>query len=203
MSIRDARGLVLLGACALTAACSKSQAKIDTSALAPDTTATAAAVPVPPVPAPLTDANIVALLDEANAADSAWGAIAASKGTNAAVKDYGRMMMRDHHALRRQGMDLAKKLNLTPQPPANDTLPAAFARMRDSLNAQAKGPAWDRAYINHEVAVHQSVGAMLQNALTAAQDPSLKALIAKAQPNIQAHLIKAQDIQTKQAKGAA
>jgi len=39
--------------------------------------------------------------------------------------------------------------------------------------------------------------ALLQTAQGAAQDTSLKALITKATPNIQAHLAKAQDIQGK------
>jgi len=61
----------------------------------------------------------------------------------------------------------------------------------------AKGAAWDKAYIDNEVAVHQSVLSLLQSAQSAAQDTSLKALITKAQPLIQAHLTKAQDIQSK------
>ena len=198
MSIRHARGIVLLGACAL-AACSKSENKTDTTAAVAttDTTAKAAATPVNPAPPALNDANIAALLDEANMADSVWGAIAATKGTNASVKAFGRDMMRDHHALRKQGQDLAKQLNLTPQPPGNDTLPTTLTTMSDSLKTQAKGPAWDKAYIDHEVAVHQSVITLLETAQTAAQDTSLKALITRAQPLIQAHLTKAQDIQSK------
>jgi putative membrane protein len=106
-------------------------------------------------------------------------------------------MMKDHHALRKGGQDLAKKLNVTPEPPANDTLPAAAQRMADSLKAQPKGAAWDKAYIANEVASHQAVLALLTSAQSAAQDTSLKALIVKAQPLIQAHLAKAQDIQSK------
>ena len=55
-----------------------------------------------------TDANIAALLDEANMADSAAGALAATKGTSSAVRDFGRRMTRDHHTLRAQGEALAK-----------------------------------------------------------------------------------------------
>jgi len=106
-------------------------------------------------------------------------------------------MMRDHHALRKAGQDLAKKLNLTPAPPANDTLPAAAQRSYDSMNSMAAGADWDKAYINGEVAVHQSVLALLQAAQGAATDTSLKALITKATPTIEAHLKKAQDIQGK------
>jgi len=198
MSIRLARGIALVGASALWAACAKNENKPDSAAAADSAAKAAAAAPAPaPTPPPLTDANIAALLDEANAGDSAAGNLASTKGTNAQVKDFGRMMMRDHHALRKQGQDLAKKLNLTPAPPSNDTLPQAAQKMHDSLNAMPKGAAWDKAYIDNEVAVHQSVLSLLQAAQGAAQDTSLKALITKATPNIQAHLTKAQDIQGK------
>jgi putative membrane protein len=201
MSMRLARSIAVVGTCALWAACAKGGNKTD-SAAAADSAAKAQAAAAPtstaaPAPAQLSDANIAALLDEANMADSAWGSIAVKKGTAAPVKEFGHMMERDHHVLRKAGQDLAKKLNLTPQAPANDTLPATLQKMSDSMNAQAKGPAWDKAYIDHEVAVHQSVLSLLQAAQGAAQDTSLKALITKAIPNIQAHLTKAQDDQSK------
>lgn len=202
MSIRLARGLTLLGACALwAAACSKSSNNADTTTVK-DTTAAAATAAPPPAPA-LTDTNIFALLDEANAADSADGNLAATKGTSASVKAFGRDMERDHHMLRKSGQDLAKKLNITPQPPSGDTLQSSAQKMHDSLTAQAKGPAWDQAYINAQVAIHQSVLSMLQNFQTTAQDTSLKAAIGKAIPVVQKHLTNAQNIQTKLSGSAA
>src|SRR5437868_15528500 len=60
-----------------------------------------------------------------------------------------------------------------------------------------KGAAWDKAYIDHEVTYHQAVLQTAQTAQGAAQNAELKDLITKAAPNIQAHLTKAQDIQTK------
>ncbi len=51
-------------------------------------------------PGALTDANIVYILDAANKVDSAGGSIAATKGTNSEVREYGQMMARDHHQLR-------------------------------------------------------------------------------------------------------
>jgi len=184
------------------AACSKSGSKADSLAAAIDSTARpAAATPTTdttamPV-ATLTDVNIVALLDEANAGDSTMGKLAASKGTSASVKEFGRQMARDHHTLREQGQALAKKENLAPQAPANDTLASSAGKMHDNLTSMAKGKDWDKAYIDNEVAVHQSVLNLLQTANTAAQDTALKSLITKAQPLIQAHLEKAQSIQTK------
>ena len=196
MSMRLARSIAVIGTCVLWAACSKSGDKTDSTAAADSAAKAQAASPTTTAPAPaLTDANIAALLDEANMADSVWGNIAAKKGTAAPVKDFGKMMERDHHTLRKQGQDVAKKENITPAAPANDTLPNALKTMSDSFNAQAKGAAWDQAYMNHEVAVHQTVVSLLQTAQGAAQDTALKALITKAIPAVQAHLTKAQQIQ--------
>lgn len=184
--------LALAAAAALVAGCAKSEKTADTTAVAPP----AATTTTPAAPA-LTDANIVAILDGANAADSAAGAIAAAKGTAADVKSFGRDMMRDHHALRVAGQDLAKKLNVTPEMPAGDNSAATASAWRDSLNAMARGAEWDKAYINHEVAYHESVLNTAQTALGAAQNAELKALIEKAAPNIQAHLEHAKQIQSK------
>jgi putative membrane protein len=197
MSTRGFSTIAILSACALWAACSKGANKAD-SAAGVDTSAAAATPPAAtPAPATLTDVNIVALLDEANMGDSAAGAVAAKKGKSASVKEFGRDMMRDHHALRKAGQDLAKKENLTPTPPSGDTLASASQKWADSLNAMAAGADWDKAYIDHEVAAHQAVQALLATAVSAAQDTSLKALITKAQPTIDAHLKKAQDVQAK------
>lgn len=198
MSTRGYSLVAILGASALWAACSKGANKAD-SAAGVDTSAAAAATPpaATPAPAPLTDANIFALLDEANAGDSATGSIAAVKGTSASVKEFAHQMMRDHHALRKGGAALAAKINVTPASPAGDTLMSATQKWNDSLNALAKGADWDKAYIDQQVAAHQAVAALLQTAQGAAQDTSLKALIIKVEPMIDGHLKKAQAIQAK------
>jgi putative membrane protein len=175
------------------AACAKDKAGYDSTKVD-----TAAATSATPAPAPaLTDANIAALLDEANMADSAAGKIASTKGTSADVKAFGVMMMKDHHALRKAGQDLVAKLNVTPAPPANDSLPAKAQMITDSLNATAKGAGFDKWYINNEVAVHQMVLGLIDSAMGAAQNAELKDLLTKARPNIEMHLKRAQDIQTK------
>ena len=204
MTTRLTRVIAVFGACALWAACSKGGGNADSAAAADSAAkAAAAATPAPAAPAPLTDANIVAILDNANMIDSANGNVAATKGTNAEVKSFGRDMMRDHHALRKAGQDLAKKLNVTPAMPAGDTSQTAGQNWMNTLNSLPKGAAFDTAYINHEVAYHQAVLSTAQTAQTAAQDTSLKALITKAIPNLDAHLKHAQSIQSKLSGSAA
>ena len=141
------------------------------------------------------DANIFALLDEANAADSANGSIAVTKGTSSAVRAFGRDMMRDHHKLRADGAALAKKLNITPQAPSDDPLPGAAQRETDNLNSTAKGKDFDKAYIDAEVDMHKSVLDVATKAGNTTQNTELKNAIQKAAPLIQAHLTKAESIQ--------
>ncbi|HUQ45390.1 MAG TPA: DUF4142 domain-containing protein [Gemmatimonadaceae bacterium] len=188
--------LALACAVALVAACSKGDKTADSDADSTAVAATATAAVTPAAPA-LTDANIVALLDGANVADSSAGSVAAAKATGAEIKSFGRDMMRDHHALRAAGQALAKKLNVTPEIPAGDTGAAAAAAWQDSLNAMPRGADWDKAYINHEVTYHEAVLATAQAGLAAAQNAELKALIEKAAPNVQAHLDHAKQLQSK------
>jgi putative membrane protein len=145
----------------------------------------------------LSDANIVALLDEANMADSASGAFAVTKATNADVKAFAKMMMGEHHALRVQGQQLAKRLNLTPQLPASDPLkPAAQSEMA-ALKSAAKGKAFDQTYIEQEIGIHKAVLDLAGKAHDQTQNADLKKLIEQAKPVIEKHLNRAEAIQKK------
>ena len=176
-------------------ACSKKDnSGVDTTAASAgmtDTSATASST----TSGTWTDENIFAVLDEANAADSSAGAIAATKGTSAAVRDFGKRMTRDHHALRQQGEALAKKLKVTPTPPAGDNSMADSQKNLDNLNSTAKGKDFDKAYIDHEVEAHKAVLETATKAMGQAQSTELKNLIQKAAPVIQGHLDKAESIQ--------
>ena len=198
MRTRVLSSAVLAGACAMVVACQGGNKNADTAAARTDTTAPAAATTPAPAPAPtLNDSNIVALLDAVNAGDSAAGKLASTKGTNAAVKEFGRTMMRDHHTLRQQGQQLAKKDSIGPAMPPGDTTEAHGKKMLDSLKSMPKGASWDQAYIANEVSGHQAALSLLQSAQSAAQHSDLKDLIGKAIPAVQQHLTKAQDIQSK------
>lgn len=158
-----------------------------------DTSAMAAGAPA--TAGNWTDENIFALLDEANVADSAAGAIAATKGTSSAVRDFGKQMMRDHHTLRARGEALAKKLKITPAPPSDDPIMPDAQKEMDTLNSTAKGKDFDRAYIDGEVDGHKKVLELLTKAAQQTQNTQLKNLIQKAAPTVLSHLDKTEAIQ--------
>jgi putative membrane protein len=185
-----------VAALAVVACAKKDNTTTDTTAVTgtmADTSAMAASSTTPA--ATWSDANIFALLDEANAADSSAGSIAATKGTAAAVRTFAKDMMRDHHTLRTQGAALAKKLNVTPAAPGDDPVPNMAQTETNTLNSTAKGKDFDKAYIDAEVDAHKAVLDLATKAAGQTQTTELKNLIQKAAPLIQAHLTKAEAIQ--------
>jgi putative membrane protein len=201
---RPAR-LTLMGAACLaalaTGACKGRTNTADTGragTATTDTGATAMAAPADTAmaaKAPMTDANIVALLDEANKADSAAGAFALTKASNKDVKAFAKMMMGEHHALRVEGLALAKKLKLTPEAPADDPVKTAGSSEMSALQSAGSGAAFDKAYIDQEVTMHKAVIDLAQKGHDETQNSELKALIEKAKPVLQKHLDRAEALQ--------
>ena len=144
----------------------------------------------------LDDATIVAIFDAANTADRETGALAAEKAKDPRVKELGQMFARDHQQVRQQGRDLAKKLGVTPTPPADDKSAKDHAAALASLKSKSDAE-FDRAFLAHEVAYHAAViDAVTKTLLPAIQNAELKALVEKVAPAFQAHLAAAKNLQT-------
>ena len=119
----------------------------------------------------LDDATILAIFDQANAADIYTARLGAKYGSSEEVRALGRMVEADHVAVQQMGRDLAKTLNIVPSPPENDTSVTDQAKTVSSLQSAA-GPEFDKAYLQHEIAFHQSViTAVKQTLLPASNDP--------------------------------
>lgn len=145
-------------------------------------------------PAPtLNDPTIVAIFDAANTADIATGKLAAQRGHSNEVRQFGAMLARDHDMVRQQGRDLAKKLGITPTPPAGDRSARDQAALIDSLSSLS-GTEFDRTFLEHEIVFHRSEIAAIQTTLLPAiRNQELKALVVKFAPAFQAHLAMAED----------
>jgi putative membrane protein len=145
----------------------------------------------------ITDANIVYILDQANAADSARGRLAAMKGTSADVRQFGRLMAGEHHALRGEGVQLAKKLGVTQQAPPDDKSVSQARAELAKLNAMPRGKSWDKSYIAYEVTYHQGILQGAGGLVGAAQSQQLKDLLKESGAVVQKHLDLAKTIQQK------
>ena len=145
----------------------------------------------------LDDPTIVAIFDAANTNDIESSGLAESKATHTDVRALAKDFVTAHTGVRQQGRDLAKKLGVTPTPPKNDQSARDQAKAMAQLRA-AKGEAFDRAYLAHEVAFHKAViDAINQTLLPAIKNAELKALVLKVAPAFQAHLAAAQRLAEK------
>ncbi len=135
------------------------------------------------------DAQIAAIVVTANQVDIDAGKLAVSKSTSPQVKDFAQLMVTDHTGVNKAATELVTKLHVTPEPNAtSDSLKKGGG---DNVAALRKlsGAAFDRAYVEHEVAYHQAVlDAVDQTLIPSAQNAELKALLVKVRPAFVAHL---------------
>jgi putative membrane protein len=148
--------------------------------------------------AKLDDPTIVAIFDAANTYDVETGLLASKAGQSPAVREFGKMLARDHQNVRAQGRELAKSLNVTPTPPRDFALAKAHAEAMRSLETQ-HGAAFDRAFLQHEVDFHNAViEAVTKTLLPAIQNAQVKDFVTKVAPAFVAHRDAAQNLLNQQ-----
>jgi len=200
---RSSAFAVALCAVTMLGACKKGNEAGDTTmagAGATDTSMAAGAGSSTSMKAPaatMTDAQIFAMLAAANRGEIDAGKMASTKATSASVRSFARDMVTAHTKMLNDGNALAKKLNITPDTTAADSINAMNQSTAATLTAAAKGAAFDSAYVNAQVAGHEYVLDMIKRAEGQAQNPELKSALTSAEPQVQQHLDRIKDIQSK------
>lgn len=147
-----------------------------------------AAAPPTPLAAKLDDPTIIAIFDAANTFDIETGLLAQERARDGEVRALASQFVADHRAVRQQGRDLARRLGVTPTPPAELELARAHAQALRTLGPK-RGAEFDRAYLAHEIAFHQAVvDALNSTLLPAITNPELRALVERVIPAFQGHL---------------
>ena len=144
------------------------------------------------------DAQIAAIVVTANQVDIDAGKLSESMGSSADVKKFGKDMVRDHTGVNKSAVELVTKLKVTPEDnPTAMSLKKGGMDNVDSLKTM-KGKAFDKAYIDHEVAYHEQVlEAMDKTLIPGAKNDELKALLVKVRPAFASHLAHAKMLQAK------
>ena len=151
--------------------------------------------------AKVSDAQIAEIVVIANMVDIDAGKLAESKATNPDVKAFGERMVTDHTAVNKSAKELVTKLHVTPEEnPTSDALKKGGEENVAKLK-KLSGAAFDKAYIDHEVAYHEQVLAALDKTLIPdATNPELKALLVKVRPAFEDHLEHAKKLQAQLGK---
>jgi putative membrane protein len=147
------------------------------------------------------DAQIASIVVTANQVDIDAGKLAKSRSTNKDVKAFAELMITDHTGVNKSATDLATKLKVTPQDnPTSQSLKAGGDKNLAHLKT-LKGAAFDKAYVDHEVAYHQQViDALDKTLIPGATNDGLKTLLTKVRPAFVAHLEHAKHLQSSTGK---
>jgi putative membrane protein len=147
------------------------------------------------------DAQIAAIVVTANQVDIDAGQYAEGHAASAQVKDFAKRMVTDHSAVNKSATELAGRLHLTPE---DNPTAQSLKKGGDDNVANLKtlsGAAFDKAYVDHEVAYHEAVlGALDSTLIPSASNADLKALMVKVRPAFVAHLDHAKMLQAQLAK---
>ena len=143
------------------------------------------------------DAQIAAIVVTANQVDIDAGKLAESMGSSSEVKKFGKDMVKDHTGVNKSAVELVTKLKVTPEDnPTAMSLKKGGMDNVDSLKTMT-GKAFDKAYIDHEVAYHEQViEAMDKVLIPGAKNEELKALLVKVRPAFVGHLAHAKHLQS-------
>ena len=133
---------------------------------------------VPAAAAAPTDPQIAHIAYTAGNIDIAAGKLALTRSHNRAVHSFAQEMVRDHQAVNGKALALVKKLHVTPEAnPTSASLTKDATATRARL-AKLRGAAFDRAYVDNEVAYHKVVNGALESTLIPnAKNGQLKSLL--------------------------
>ena len=136
-----------------------------------------------------TDPQIAHIAYTAGLIDVDAGKQALDKSKNEAVRAFAQQMVGDHTAVNDQALALVKKLNVTPEDNGTSKSLTSQAQAERTKLAGLSGAAFDKAYVDNEVAYHKTVNAALKDTLIPdAQNPELKSLLQSGLTLFQAHL---------------
>lgn len=135
-----------------------------------------------------TDPEIAHIAYSAGVIDVEAAKLALSKTKNADVIAFAQSMQKDHEAVNDMALALVKKLNVTPKDNATSQALAKAGEDKRAELAKLDGAAFDKAYIDNEVAYHGQVNGALETLLIpSAENAELKSLLETGLKLFQGH----------------
>jgi predicted outer membrane protein len=130
-----------------------------------------------------TDEAFLKKVSGINLAEIELGMLAQKKGSNDAIKQFGKLMVSDHSDAETATKQLASDLNvMIPEKPGKDV-----ADIESRLSSMG-GAQFDEDYIHHMVAGHNGAVAMIENEIEHGKNPKIKEFAETILPTVQDHL---------------
>jgi putative membrane protein len=142
-----------------------------------------------------TDPQIAHIAYTADVIDINYAKLALKKTKNKEVRAFAENMLKDHTAVNNQALALVKKLGVTPQDNPTSEALSKGAKAELAKLSKLKGKAFNKAYIDNEVAYHRTVNGALETTLIPdAQNAELKSLLETGLKIFQGHLQHAEHV---------
>jgi putative membrane protein len=149
----------------------------------------------------LSDPEVASVAVVANQIDISYGEIAKEKSKNEDILKFAETMISDHKAVIGQAAALVKKLGVTPKDNAVSQKLLTDAEKTKKMLRSKSGKAFDKAYIDNEVAYHKAVISAVEGLLIPETDNAeLKSLLQNVVPALKAHLEHATMVQNQISK---
>ncbi|MGH7504750.1 MAG: DUF4142 domain-containing protein [Longimicrobiales bacterium] len=146
-------------------------------------------------PAPLADAQVVHIARTANTVATEGAELAKAQSRNADVLRFADTVIADHAAISRLLDELMQRRSATPMEHALSRGLASSAGEARARLERLDSAAFDRAYLEREVAYHEALlGVFDRRLLPDAKDDELEALLENVRPAIEAHLRRARQL---------
>ncbi len=136
----------------------------------------------------LTDPQIAHIAYTAGQIDIEAAKQALAKSKNKDVRAFANDMVRDNTAVNKQALALVKKLKVKPEDNATSQALTKQAAAKRAELAKLNGAAFDKAYVDNEVAYHKTVNNALETQLIpSASNAELKGLLQTGLKIFQGH----------------
>jgi putative membrane protein len=129
------------------------------------------------------DRRFVTTAAEAGAAEVAMAELAKDHAASAAVKDFAARMVSDHEKAGDELKAIATSKGLEPSAQLSKKDQAGVDRL-----SKLQGPAFDKAYVNGQLAAHKDAVALFGSESKTGKDTDLKQFAASTLPTLQDHL---------------
>ncbi len=141
------------------------------------------------------DPQIAHIAYTAGDIDVKAGQLALEKSQNKAVRAFASDMVRDHKAVNDKALALVKKLNVTPEDNGTSKALSDQAAQKHDELSKLSGTAFDKAYVENEVAFHKTVdGALETTLIPSSSNSELKGLLQTGLKIFQGHLAHAEHL---------
>jgi putative membrane protein len=138
-----------------------------------------------------TDRTFLAQAAYGSLSEVALGELAAERAGSPAVRAFGQKMVQEHTRMNQRLIAIAAEKGVTPPSEPDPGRQAVGAQL-----GQLEGAAFDRQYLQQQLADHETTLTLFQGEASSGQDPALRAFAENYAPVIRHHITMLRQLQT-------